>query len=473
MLGGLWVATAGSGRGGGAMPTATGPGAEALFPAAPLAVKVERPNAGFVLRREGGLWSQVSPAWFPLSAEAGQEVARVLAGAVVREKHLPGEAGATLAEASLEEAVGEVEVVASAGVTRVLLGESTPGGRSYALVEESPEPGLAGRIVSLPEGLHRFAFSRRDGGWYERVLPLPPLDAVVAMRLAGGGEAAVSLARDAGRWILDDDGARLRPEVAERMRGLPGALLVREFLSPTAASAGPAAFGLRSPSAVWELEEASRRTTRLRLGRGGGLGDDGVYAELERLEGDTTLTSPILKLPPVVLFLGRGREALADPRVFPFEPGEARVLELRTAEREDPVAVVRSEPDAGPAWQTPPPEAFGLPAAELLDAVLALTGERRLLPPDRGGRLGIGGTVDPDEAAGRPRPPGYAGTIALEHGLTGRSEAEVFLRRRHWFLRFASDPFEVEYALDEASEARLEADVLPLLRGPLPGVGSR
>ena len=208
VLGGLWFVSAGSGRGGGAMPGGSGPGAEALFPASPLAVKIDRQNDGFVLRREGGLWSQVSPAWFPLSAEAGQEVARVLAGAVVREKHLPGEAGATLAEASLEEAVGAVEVVAAAGVTRVRLGESTPGGRSYAFVEESPERELDGRIVSLPEGLHRFAFSRRDGGWVERALPLPPLDAVVAMRLAGGAEAAVSMSREAGRCMPTMMGCR-------------------------------------------------------------------------------------------------------------------------------------------------------------------------------------------------------------------------------------------------------------------------
>lgn len=200
-------------------------------------------------------------------------------------------------------------------------------------------------------------------------MPLPPLSAAVAMRLAGGGEAAVGLSREAGRWRLDDDGAPVRPGVIEAMRSLTASLLVREFLAPTAASAGPAAFGLRSPHAVWELEEADGRVTRLRLGRGGGLGDDGVYAEVERTEGSTTLTSPILKLPPDVLVLGRGRVSLADPRVFPVEPAAARLLQVFAAGADPPAVALASEPAAGAAWMTPP-RVGGAGAADVLAAAL-------------------------------------------------------------------------------------------------------
>ena len=455
----LWYATSSTPPGAGA--GAGRQAAEPLFSSSPLAVRVERDGGGFVLRREGGYWSQVSPVWFPLGEEAGREVARALAGAVIEEKRPAGAGPALLAELALDQPAAVVEVVGPEGVTRVSLGDSVAGGRSWALVEESPIADLAGRVVGLPEGLHRFAFTRRDGSWFERRVPLPPLGAVVSMSLQGDGErVAVELERDGGRWLLLDDGAPARPAVIEVMARITAeGLGVREFLSDARASAGLGVYGLGQPTAVWTLTEASGRTTTLTTGRSGGLGDDSVYALVERREGSTTLRSPILRLPPVVAFLREGRAALADPRVFPVEPAEVRVVRLQPPAA-DAVEVVAEAVD--------PSARGGVAAADpVIDALLSLTGERRTRPPDRdyGGPEGTGGTIG-TAASGDAPPPGHRGGIVIEHGVLGRIETQLIRRRRGWVFRVLTDRERVEYVLDEPSEDVLEAVILPRLEAP-------
>ena len=462
-LAALWWFTAGGGAGG-TRPGADGsPGGEPLFESGPLAVRVEREGGEVVLRREGGLWSQVAPDWFPLSEEAGREVARALAGAVARESFLPGRGGPTLEQAALLDPDAAVEVVGPGGQTRVLLGESTPGGRSFALVEESPSAQLRGKVVVIPGELHAFAYGRRDGGWFEREVPLPPMTAVASMALRGAGDATpVELVRSGGGWLLGDDGAPLRPEVAEGMAALTRELAVREHVTGAAASAGLGVFGLSPPAAAWTLREAGGRETRLLVGRTGGLGDDSVYGLLERTQGQSTLRSPVLRLPPSVLLLAGGRGSLADPRAFPVAPADARVLRLVAPDGR--TTVVESEGE-GPARVTG--GAAEVDAERLLRALLGLTGERRVRPPERvyaeSGEAGAGGSAPAEPAAPTP-PRGFAGTLTLEHGLTGRIEAQAVRRRGDWSLRMLTDRERVEYVLDEPSEDVFEAEVLPLLR---------
>ena len=438
-------------------------GGEPLFENAPLAVRVEREGRGLVLQREGGYWTQVAPEWFRLSEEAGQEVARVLAGAVVQESFVAGEGGPSLEEAALVDPDVAVEVVGAQGQTRVLLGESTPGGRSFALVEESPLEQLRGRVVVIPGGLHAFAYGRRGADWFEKKVPLPPMTAVASMSLRGRGESvAVGLVREGGGWLLDDDGAPLRPEAAEVLTRLTEGLPVRDHVTGSAASAGLGVFGLRPPTAEWTLREAGGEETRLLVGRSGGLGDDAVYALVEREQGQSLLRSPVLRLPPTVLPLREGRASLADPRVFPVAAGDARVLVVvgRDGRR---VAV---ESEGGVARV-----AAGELAADpqrLLGAVLGLTGERRIRPPERvyAEADTPGGPAEPEpDAAPEPAPPprGFRGTLTLEHGLTGRIEAQVIRRRGDWSLRLLTGPERVEYLLDEPSEDVFEAHVVPLL----------
>lgn len=462
-LGGLWFATAGGPRGsrGGASQ------GDPLFPSSPLAVRVERGDEGYLLRREGGFWSQVSPEWFPLSEEAGREVARALAGAVVENKSLPGKGGPTLREVALEEASSAVEVVGPEGLTRVALGESTPGGASYALVEESQDPLLRGHIVTLPEGLHRFVYSRRTERWFDRRLPLPPLASVVGMSVAEGERMASELLRgEDGRWHLADDGAPVRPEVIEGMSELTREVRVREFLGPAASSAGLAVFGLRSPSAVWTLTEATGRTTRLVLGRNGGLGDDSVYGQLERIDGDVVLASPVLRLPPAVSRLAIARDGLTDPRVFPLELDRVRAVRLRPIDGPE----VNWDTDASTG-------SLSTEADRVLKTMLGLTGERRVHLPERlyergdFGDLTAGGIdVGNKSAIGvePERPRGYTGSIVVEHGLIAETKFEVLRRRGDWVLRQTLEGQRVDHELDEESEDRFDEVVLPHLRSPTP-----
>ncbi|BAM05056.1 hypothetical protein [Phycisphaera mikurensis] len=455
----LWLAS----RGGGSVPGAGAPAGQPLFGSSPLAVRVERGAEATVFRREGGYWSQVSPVWFPLSEAAGREITRTLAGAVTQQIYAPGE-GPTPREASLDPPRAVVEVVDDSGVTRVALGESMPGGRSFAQVEESEDARLRGRLITLPDGLHTFVYARRDAGWFDPRVPLPPLGAVVEMALRGEGErASVTLLRDRDRWRLADDGAPVRPGVIETMRELTDGLYARELLEGGAATARPAVFGLSQPAAAWDLiEEGGRRTTLL-LGRTAGVGDDSVFARLERREGSATLRSPILRLPPTVSALAGGRATIADDRVFTAEAAEVTSLRLEPpAGGPSPVLFER---DAEGRFVAVGGAAADTQPTAVLEALLSLRGERRLRPPER---LYHDGTSEaaiasPGDADDLPR--GYAGAVTLAHGVSGRSATLLVRRWGNWVIRVPDDAERAEYVLDEASEAVLERVIAPLLRG--------
>lgn len=467
-FGGLWLATSGGAR----WQSSQAAGVEPLFPSSPLAVRVERGDGGYLLRREGGFWTQVSPVWGPLSEEAGRRVARALAGAVIQEKFLPGEGGVTLADLALDESPAAVEVVGENGIVRVALGESTPGGFSYGYVEESSDADLLHRIVTLPEGLHHFVFDRQESDWFDERLALPELSAVVDMSIAQGTAWPNELIRgEDGRWRTLIDNAPVRPEIIAKMTALGEGLLVREFLGATAASAGPGVFGLRTPSAVWTLTEANGRTTSLMVGRSGGLGDDSVYGQLERRDGDITLSSPILRLPPLVSFLAIDREGLVDPRVFPFAADRSESVQriAIAGDRDDP------EDGGNPALDLvfrPKREAADPEAIRIRDTLLSLTGERRLLLPERlypqgdFGDLAAGGidAGEPGTIGQKPsRPRGFVGTIVVEHGLADRTELQILRRRGDWVLRQIHAEDRVDFELDEESEDRFDEVILPHL----------
>ncbi|MEM7578200.1 MAG: DUF4340 domain-containing protein [Planctomycetota bacterium] len=393
-----------------------------LIPGKLLAVEVAFASRDYKVQRDGNGWSQTSPQYAPLQAEAGRAWVDAVAALRPLQEVQPGVADVPgLAELALAPPVANVTVITNGGAVELALGDQTLAGTGYLRLDD-------GRVLLVPDALHNLVYGPPPTSQLADVLPLPPLASLDLVTFTRGRDT-VTLHRLPAGWSLRPDALeRVRFEVLDGLRQLTDDTpILRHRDSADGATQDLARYGLQPPRASLTFAGPDRPTFTLEMGRSAAVEQGAMFARLSR---DAT-PGPIVALP-----LERTKIAFAplqqfrDPRLF--EAAADQVTELRIASTGTPNAVDVTLRDTGAGLAYLDPGAMpDASADQLLAAVLALRST---------------GPIPGELALGEDPIPRF--TIQLSCGVTRSVDVNLYRTPSGWFAQRSDelDPTDVTEA---------------------------
>ncbi len=313
-------------------------------------VRIEQGEREVVLERDGDRWWQVEPVRFVVANEAVEALINAALALRPRGSVELGDGGARAAEVGLDPAAATLAFTGDAGEQTLHLGRG-PTQVTYV------RRGQAARAYTVDAGLWDLVVDARPAAWRPGVLPAPPAAAVRSVRLShrgeggGGGDGTTTLQREAGGWVMGEDGeARADPDTAEALAALPSALELRSYESDDPGVLHR--YGLDAPTAAATWTAATGEAGTLRVGRAADLNGERVYATWS----DTAAPSPVVFTVDAAAVepLMRDAAAFRETRLFTADPGLIRGLRVANDGRE--TLALQRRPTGAWAYAEPRPE---------------------------------------------------------------------------------------------------------------------
>lgn len=196
-------------------------------------VEVDIKATRLELVREGAEWQQVAPVKFPLNQWAVQGLIEQCLSLRYMRKFTPGgKDSPKLADLGLEKPQATIAVKAGGAkpfAMRVKVGQTTVGGRAYAMVDDGPEVYVVGDV------LYKALLTQRPEEWRSRTLRNIPSfreNRAELISLARPGQSAVELVRREREWALGGaHTGRVDPRSVETLLSSLMTLHIDKFVS--------------------------------------------------------------------------------------------------------------------------------------------------------------------------------------------------------------------------------------------------
>lgn len=224
-----------------------------VFTAAPEAatvdsVTIELKTGKLELTRQGNEWTQVQPVRFPLNQWSVQGLIEQGLGLRYSRKFTPGQNETPAArDIGLDPALATLTFKGSGAkpfVGRVRLGQTTVGGRAYAMVDDGPE------VYVVSDALYKAVVTQKPEEWRSRTLRNIPgfrENRAESITLARRGQPEIVAVRRDREWALaGGETGRADPKTVEMILSALMTMHIDKFVSDGAGDL--ALFGLEKPS---------------------------------------------------------------------------------------------------------------------------------------------------------------------------------------------------------------------------------